>query len=114
MSGACLSMFSCSPGVKRRPKATEINLAANSSALAPPGVSPGARCQRPHHRQRRGDRLRLIRSEVGMIREFLTDNFPPSNAGLGTDSIQAAGSRVEQLKIMGTANMGQIPRFLNG
>jgi hypothetical protein len=38
-------MFSCSPGVKRRPKATEINLAANSSALAPPGVSPGAECR---------------------------------------------------------------------
>ena len=51
-------------------------------------------------------RFRVIRSEVKMIREFLTDQLPPSNPGLGIDGIQPAGIRVEQLKIKGTSKKG--------
>jgi hypothetical protein len=51
-------------------------------------------------------RLGLIRSEVEMIGEFLTDQLPPSNPGLGTDGIQPAGISIEQLQIMGTATKG--------
>ena len=39
-------------------------------------------------------RFRVSWPEVEMIGEFLTDQFPPSNAGLGTDSIQPARSRI--------------------
>jgi hypothetical protein len=58
-------------------------------------------------------RLWLIWPKVKVIRKLLTDQCSPPDPTFGTDRIQAAGSRVEQLKIMGTANMGQIPRFLN-
>jgi hypothetical protein len=44
--------------------------------------------------------------KVEMIGKFLTDHFPPANSSLGTDSTQAAGNRVEELKIMKTLKKG--------
>jgi hypothetical protein len=51
-------------------------------------------------------RLWFIWPEVKMIGKFLRDNFPPANPSFGTESIQAAGSRVEQLKVIGTLKKG--------
>ena len=53
-------------------------------------------------------RLWVIWPQLEMGRKFLTDQLPPSNAGLRVDCIQVVARRVEELEIIGTLNM---PKF---
>ena len=49
-----------------------------------------------------------------MIREFLTDQLPPSNPSPGTYRAHPTGISIEQLKIEGTSKKGLVPSFLYG
>jgi hypothetical protein len=65
------------------------------------------------HQEQALSRLWLIWPQLEMGRKFLTDQLPPSDPTFGTDRIQPARIRIEQLKIVEPLMKGELTRFLN-